>query len=152
MASTTSTQDSGLFGYMLPIFKAKTGIAVHVIAQGTGQALDTGRRGDADVVFVHARSAEMKFLEQGFSTRRWPVMYNDFIIVGPKSDPAKIAGSKDAAAALRTIAEKKPRSLRAATIRHQHRRTAALEGVGPRPRDGAAAAGTARWGRAWGRC
>src|ERR1035437_4853012 len=83
VASTTSTQDSGLFGYLLPIFKAKTGIDVHVIAQGTGQALDTGRRGDADVVFVHARSEEMKFLAEGFSPKRYPVMYNDFIIVGP---------------------------------------------------------------------
>ena len=107
VASTTSTQDSGLFGYLLPIFLAKTGITVKVIAQGTGQALDTGRRGDADVLFVHARSEELKFLAQGFSTKRYPVMYNDFIIVGPKSDPAKIAGGKDAASALKAIATTK---------------------------------------------
>ncbi len=107
VASTTSTQDSGLFGYLLPIFLAKTGITVKVIAQGTGQALDTGRRGDADVLFVHARSEELKFLAQGFSTRRYPVMYNDFIIVGPNSDPAKIAGGKDAASAFKAIATAK---------------------------------------------
>src|SRR5438552_10470786 len=92
VASTTSTQDSGLFGYILPLFKAKTGIDVKVIAQGTGQALDTGRRGDADVVFVHARAAEQKFVTEGFSTRRHPVMYNDFVLVGPASDPAGIKG------------------------------------------------------------
>ena len=105
VASTTSTQDSGLFGYLLPIFKAKTGVAVHVIAQGTGQALDTGRRGDADVVFVHARSEEMKFLAQGFSTRRFPVMFNDFIIVGPRGDPAGIRGVTDVAKAMKAIAD-----------------------------------------------
>jgi tungstate transport system substrate-binding protein len=103
VASTTSTQDSGLFGYLLPIFKAKTGIEVKVVAQGTGQALDTARRGDADVVFVHAKSAEEKFLAEGHGTRRYPVMYNDFVIIGPKSDPARIAGSKDVAAALKKI-------------------------------------------------
>ena len=106
VASTTSTQDSGLFGYLLPIFKEKTGIEVRVIAQGTGQALDTGRRGDADVVFVHARSAELKFLAEGFGVKRYPVMYNDFILVGPKGDPAGIKGSKDIAAALRMIKAK----------------------------------------------
>lgn len=103
VASTTSTQDSGLFNYLLPIFKAKTGIEVRVVAQGTGQALDTARRGDADVVFVHARSAEEKFVAEGHSTKRYPVMYNDFVIIGPKSDPAKIAGNKDVAAALKKI-------------------------------------------------
>ncbi|HEY4139929.1 MAG TPA: extracellular solute-binding protein [Pseudolabrys sp.] len=106
VSSTTSTQDSGLFGYILPIFKAKTGIDVKVLSQGTGQALDTGRRGDADVVFVHARSAEMKFLEEGFSLKRYPVMYNDFVLIGPKSDPAGIKGSKDIVAALKTIKDK----------------------------------------------
>jgi tungstate transport system substrate-binding protein len=106
VASTTSTQDSGLFGYLLPIFKQKTGIDVKVIAQGTGQALDTGRRGDADVVFVHAKSAEEKFLSEGFSLKRYPVMYNDFVLIGPKSDPAGIKGSKDIVAALKTIKEK----------------------------------------------
>ena len=84
VASTTSTEDSGLFGYILPLFKAKTGIDVKVVAQGTGQALDTGRRGDADAVFVHAKAAEEKFLAEGFGVKRYPVMYNDFILVGPR--------------------------------------------------------------------
>lgn len=106
VSSTTSTQDSGLFGHILPLFKVKTGIEVRVISQGTGQALDTGRRGDADVVFVHARAAELKFVEEGFSLERKPVMYNDFVLIGPKADPAGIAGSKDIAAALVKIQEK----------------------------------------------
>src|SRR5215472_8563668 len=92
VASTTSTQDSGLFGHILPLFKQKTGIDVKVVAQGTGQALDTGRRGDADVVFVHAKSAEEKFLAEGHGVKRFPVMYNDFVLIGPKSDPAGIKG------------------------------------------------------------
>ncbi len=100
VASTTSTQDSGLFGHILPLFKAKTGIDVRVISQGTGQALDTGRRGDADVVFVHAKSQEEKFVADGFGVKRSPVMYNDFVLIGPKGDPAKINGTKDIAAAL----------------------------------------------------
>lgn len=100
VASTTSTQDSGLFGHLLPLFKAKTGIEVRVISQGTGQALDTGRRGDADVVFVHAKSQEEKFVADGFGVKRSPVMYNDFVLIGPKSDPAKVNGTKDIAAAL----------------------------------------------------
>src|SRR4029079_11788029 len=95
VASTTSTQDSGLFEYLLPIFTKKTGIAVKVVAQGTGQALDTGRRGDADVVFVHARSAEEKFLAEGQGVKRFPVMYNDFVLIGPNSDPAGIKRVKD---------------------------------------------------------
>src|SRR5499433_4353668 len=95
VASTTSTQDSGLFNHILPLFKAKTGTTVKVIAQGTGQALDTGRRGDADVVFVHARPQEEKFVADGFGVKRNPVMYNDFILVGPKSDPAGIKGMTD---------------------------------------------------------
>jgi tungstate transport system substrate-binding protein len=106
VASTTSTQDSGLFGYILPIFKAKTGIDVKVIAQGTGQALDTGRRGDADVVFVHAKQAEEKFIAEGAGVKRFPVMYNDFVLIGPKSDPAGIAGRKDIVTALKTIKAK----------------------------------------------
>lgn len=106
VASTTSTQDSGLFGNILPLFKQKTGINVKVISQGTGQALDTGRRGDADVVFVHARAQEEKFVADGFGVTRHPVMYNDFILVGPKTDPADIKGQKDIAAALKTIKEK----------------------------------------------
>jgi tungstate transport system substrate-binding protein len=103
VASTTSTQDSGLFGHILPLFKARTGIDVKVVAQGTGQALDTGRRGDADVVFVHAKSAEEKFLAEGWSAKRYPVMYNDFVLIGPQSDPAGIRGSKDIVAALVTL-------------------------------------------------
>ena len=106
VASTTSTQDSGLFGHILPLFKAKTGIDVKVVAQGTGQALDTGRRGDADVVFVHAKSAEEKFLAEGHGVKRYPVMYNDFVLIGPKSDPAGIKGSKDIVAALKAIKDK----------------------------------------------
>jgi tungstate transport system substrate-binding protein len=106
VASTTSTQDSGIFGHILPLFEAKTGIQVKVIAQGTGQALDTGRRGDADVVFVHARAAEEKFLSEGFGVKRFPVMYNDFIMVGPKSDPAGVAGTKDIVAALKALKDK----------------------------------------------
>ena len=106
VSSTTSTQDSGLFGYILPLFKEKTGIDVKVIAQGTGQALDTGRRGDSDVVFVHAKSAEEKFLAEGEGVKRHPVMYNDFVLIGPKSDPAGIKGMKDVAKALKTIKDK----------------------------------------------
>ena len=103
VSSTTSTEQSGLFNYMLPIFKMKTGIEVKVVAVGTGQALDIGRRGDADVVFVHDKPAEEKFVEEGFSTKRYEVMYNDFILIGPKSDPAKIAGGKDIQVALQKI-------------------------------------------------
>jgi len=106
IASTTSTQDSGLFGHILPLFKAKTGIDVRVIAVGTGQALDTARRGDADVVFVHAKSAEEKFLAEGFGVKRYPVMYNDFILIGPKNDPAGIKGMKDIVTALKTLKDK----------------------------------------------
>ena len=106
VASTTSTQDSGLFGHILPLFKAKTGIDVKVVAQGTGQALDTGRRGDADVVFVHAKAQEEKFIADGEGVKRYPVMYNDFVIIGPNGDPAKINGMKDVAEALMTIKAK----------------------------------------------
>ena len=105
IASTTSTQDSGLFGYLLPIFKQKTGIEVKVIAQGTGQALDTARRGDADVVFVHAKPQEEKFLAEGYGVKRFDVMYNDFVLIGPKDDPAGVKG-KDIETALRTIKDK----------------------------------------------
>jgi tungstate transport system substrate-binding protein len=105
VASTTSTEDSGLFGYLLPIFKQKTGIDVKVVAQGTGQALDTARRGDADVVFVHARAQEEKFLADGFGVKRFDVMYNDFVLIGPKSDPAGVKGN-DIETALRTIETK----------------------------------------------
>jgi tungstate transport system substrate-binding protein len=106
VASTTSTQDSGLFGHILPMFKAKTGIDVKVVAQGTGQALDTGRRGDADVVFVHAKEQEEKFVADGFGVKRFDVMYNDFILVGPKSDPASVRANKDIVAGLRAISER----------------------------------------------
>jgi len=103
VASTTSTEQSGLFTHLLPRFEQKTGIKVHVVAVGTGQALDLARRGDADVVFVHARSAEEKFLVEGHGVKRYPVMYNDFVLVGPKSDPAKIGGSKDILEALKKV-------------------------------------------------
>ena len=103
VSSTTSTEQSGLFNYMLPIFKMKTGIEVKVVAVGTGQALDIGRRGDADVVFVHDKPAEEKFVEEGYSTKRYEVMYNDFILIGPKSDPAKVGGGKDIQAAFQKI-------------------------------------------------
>jgi len=103
VSSTTSTEQSGLFSFILPIFKMKTGIDVKVVAVGTGQALDIGRRGDADVVFVHDKPAEEKFVEEGYSTKRYEVMYNDFVLIGPKSDPAKISGGKDIQAALQKI-------------------------------------------------
>jgi tungstate transport system substrate-binding protein len=106
VASTTSTQDSGLFGHILPVFKAKTGIDVKVVAQGTGQALDTGRRGDADVLFVHAKAQEEKFIADGAGVKRFPVMYNDFVLIGPKSDPAGIKGKTDAIEAFKTIKAK----------------------------------------------
>src|SRR4249919_107919 len=94
VSSTTSTQDSGLFGHILPLFKSKTGIDVKVVSQGTGQALDTGKRGDADVVFVHARPQEEKFVADGFGVKRFAVMYNDFVLIGPRSDPAGVKGGK----------------------------------------------------------
>jgi tungstate transport system substrate-binding protein len=103
VASTTSTEQSGLFGYILPIFEKKTGIQVRVVALGTGQALDLARRGDADVAFVHARAAEEKFLAEGHGVTRLPVMYNDFVLIGPKGDPAKVAGGKDILGALKKI-------------------------------------------------
>jgi tungstate transport system substrate-binding protein len=103
VASTTSTEQSGLFGYLLPMFEKDTGIKVRVVALGTGQALDLARRGDADVVFVHDQPAEEKFVAEGYATRRFPVMYNDFVLVGPKSDPAKIAGGHDILDAMRRI-------------------------------------------------
>jgi tungstate transport system substrate-binding protein len=107
VASTTSTEQSGLFGYLLPRFTAATNIGVKVVAVGTGQALDIGRRGDADVVFVHDKPAEDKFMTEGQGVKRFDVMYNDFVIVGPKSDPAHIAGNKDVVEALRKISAAK---------------------------------------------
>jgi len=103
VASTTSTEQSGLFGCLLPVFEKQTGIQVRVVALGTGQALDLARRGDADVVFVHAKAAEEKFLAEGHGVKRFPVMYNDFVLIGPKSDPAKIAGGKDIIEALKKV-------------------------------------------------
>ena len=104
VASTTSTEQSGLFGHILPIFTRESGIAVRVVALGTGQALDVGRRGDADVVFVHDRAAEERFVAEGFGGPRRHVMFNDFVITGPAADPARIAGLGDTAEALRRIA------------------------------------------------
>ena len=102
MASTTSTEQSGLFAHLLPAFKAATGTDVRVVALGTGQALDTARRGDADIVFVHDQAAEEKFVAEGFGLKRLPVMYNDFVLVGPATDPAKVRG-KDIVAALQKL-------------------------------------------------
>jgi len=107
VASTTSTEQSGLFSHLLPAFEQETGIKVKVVAVGTGQALDIGRRGDADVVFVHDRSAEEKFLSEGDGVKRYPVMYNDFVLIGPKADPAKVAGGEDILEALKKIAAAK---------------------------------------------
>jgi tungstate transport system substrate-binding protein len=108
VASTTSTEQSGLFAHLLPRFTAKTGIAVKVVAVGTGQALDIGRRGDADVVLVHDRAAEDKFMAEGNGVKRFDVMHNDFVIVGPRSDPAHVSGDKDVVSALRKIAAARP--------------------------------------------
>ena len=103
VASTTSTEQSGLFRHLLPIFEKQTGIQVRVVAVGTGQALDIGRRGDADVVLVHAKPLEEKFMAEGQGVRRYDVMYNDFVLIGPKSDPARVRGSKDVVAAFQRI-------------------------------------------------
>jgi tungstate transport system substrate-binding protein len=102
MASTTSTEQSGLFAHLLPAFRQATGIEVKVVAVGTGQAIDMARRGDADVLFVHDQPAEEKFVADGFAARRYPVMYNDFVVVGPKADPAGVRG-KDIVAALKKL-------------------------------------------------
>ena len=107
VSSTTSTEQSGLFSSILPIFQKQSGVQVKIVAVGTGQALDIGRRGDADVVFVHDKPAEIKFVDDGFATKRYEVMYNDFILIGPKSDPAKIVGGKDIKVAFQKIANAK---------------------------------------------
>jgi tungstate transport system substrate-binding protein len=107
IASTTSTEQSGLFGHLLPAFTRATGIAVRVVALGTGQALDIGRRGDADVVFVHDRAAEERFVAEGHGGPRHPVMYNDFVLIGPAADPAHITETRDITVALRRIADAK---------------------------------------------
>jgi tungstate transport system substrate-binding protein len=104
MASTTSTEQSGLFGYLLPAYKKATGVDIKVVAVGTGQAIDIARRGDADVLFVHDQAAEEKFVAEGGATKRYPVMYNDFVLIGPKSDPVGVHG-KDVVAALEKIAQ-----------------------------------------------
>jgi tungstate transport system substrate-binding protein len=104
MASTTSTQNSGLFDYLLPLFEKKTGIKIDVVAVGTGASIEIGKRGDADVVFVHAKEQELKAVEEGFFVNRHDVMYNDFVIIGPPSDPAKVKGMKSAADALKAVA------------------------------------------------
>ncbi|MEO8133648.1 MAG: substrate-binding domain-containing protein [Betaproteobacteria bacterium] len=103
VASTTSTEQSGLFSHILPLFEKKSGIKVRVVALGTGQALELARRGDADVVFVHAKAAEEKFLAEGHGVKRMPVMYNDFVLIGPNGDPAKVAGGQDIVDALKKI-------------------------------------------------
>lgn len=105
VASTTSTENSGLFGHILPLFQEDTGIEVRVVSQGTGQALETGRRGDADVVFVHARAQEEAFVADGYGVQRFDVMYNDFVIVGPGDDPAGLRTTDTVAAAMAAIAE-----------------------------------------------
>lgn len=107
VSSTTSTENSGLFRHLLPIFKQKTGVDVRVVAQGTGQALDMGKRGDCDVVFVHNKAAELKMVEEGWFVNRHDVMYNDFVIVGPKSDAAGVQGMKDVVAAFKKIRDAK---------------------------------------------
>lgn len=107
VASTTSTQNSGLFDFMLPKFQQKTGIEVRVVAVGTGQAIRNARNGDADVLFVHHKPSEEKFVAEGFGVERFDVMYNDFVVIGPKSDPAGVSGMKDVAAALGKIAASK---------------------------------------------
>ena len=107
VASTTSTEQSGLFRHLLPEFERDTGIQVRVVAVGTGQALDIGRRGDADVVFVHDRAAELRWLDEGNGVKRYPVMYNDFVLIGPDADPARIKGGKEITSALKTIADAK---------------------------------------------
>lgn len=107
VASTTSTQASGLFDHILPVFQQKTGIQVRVVAVGTGQAIKIGEKGDADVLFVHHRPSEDKFVADGFAEKRYDVMYNDYVVVGPKSDPAKVMGSKDVVGAFRQIAAAK---------------------------------------------
>lgn len=103
LASTTSTEQSGLFGHLLPLFEKKTGIQVRVVALGTGQALDMGRRGDVDVVLVHAKPLEEKFIAEGHGVKRFDVMYNDFVLVGPRRDPAGVAGGNDIVRALKAI-------------------------------------------------
>ena len=152
VASTTSTEQSGLFGHLLPIFEKETGIKVRVVALGTGQALDMARRGDADVVFVHDQAAEEKFLAEGFGVKRLPVMYNDFVLVGPKSDPAKVAGGKDILEALQKIAAAQAPFVSRGDKSGTHAaELALLEGRRRRHREGKRARGIATRARAWAR-
>ncbi len=150
VASTTSTQDSGLFGHILPLFKAKTGIDVKVISQGTGQALDTGRRGDADVVFVHARPQEEKFVADGWGVKRNAVMYNDFILIGPKSDPAGVKG-KDIETALKAIKAKEAPFISRGDKSGTHSAELAQWKAAGIEVDPCPAPGTGRSARAWAR-
>ncbi len=138
--STTSTQNSGLFEYLLPRFRETTGIEVRVVAVGTGQALKNGRNGDGDVLFVHAREAEEAFVAEGWGVTRVDVMYNDFVIVGPEGDPAAIAGGRDGAAALGRIAAAKALFVSRGDDSGTHRKERALwaaAGVDPDPASGA---------------
>ena len=133
-ASTTSTQNSGLFDYLLPKFEKKSGIKVDVVAVGTGAAIEIGKRGDADVVLVHAKNQELKAVEEGFFVDRHDVMYNDFVIIGPPNDPAKIKGLKSATEAFKKIAESQvPLCLPGGQIRHPHQGAGHLETGGDRP-------------------
>ena len=149
VASTTSTEQSGLFGHLLPRFTEKTGIDVKVVALGTGQALDVGRRGDADVVFVHDKAAEEKFVAEGFATKRQEVMYNDFVIVGPKADPAKATGQDVLEACAASPPPRLPSS-RAATAPARMRRSCATGRTPASISPPSRATGTRRSARAWG--
>ena len=151
VASTTSTEQSGLFKHLLPIFEKKTGIQVRVVALGTGQALDMGRRGDADVVFVHARPLEDKFVAEGYGVRRYEVMYNDFVLIGPSSDPAKVAGGKDAVAALQQIHQTKTPFVSRGDRSGTHFAELELWKAAGIDIGRKRAAGIARSGKAWGR-
>jgi tungstate transport system substrate-binding protein len=138
VASTTSTEQSGLFGYLLPLYKKATGVEVKVVAVGTGQALKLGEKGDADVVFVHDTPSELKFVADGFGIDRREVMYNDFVLVGPKSDPAKVRG-KDVAQALQRIAAAKQPFVSRADDSGTHKAELRLwqkAGIDPKPASG----------------
>jgi tungstate transport system substrate-binding protein len=137
--STTSTENSGLFKYLLPKFTEKTGIEVHVVAVGTGQAIKNAKNGDGDVLFVHSKPDEVKFVEEGYGVKRYDVMYNDFVIVGPASDPAKIAGSKDVVDALKKIAAAKAPFASRADESGTHKAELKLwkaAGIDPKPSSG----------------
>jgi ABC-type tungstate transport system permease subunit len=149
LQSTTSTANSGLYDAILPQFTDKTGIQVHVVAVGTGQAIKNAENGDGDVLLVHAKPAEEQFVADGFGVERFDVMYNDFIIVGPKADPAKIAGSKDAAAALRPSPTRARCSRRAATIPARTRRKWRYGSRPASTRASPAGSGIARPAPAW---